>query len=238
MAYIRNAARRHYNDKKIKVGHSGTLDPFATGLLLIGLGRDATKQLDKFKNLPKTYIAKITLGVVSDTYDSTGKITVVIPTSHSVIPAQAGIQENGIDSRFRGNDMDKRLKPNKKEIKKTLKQFIGQQEQIPPMYSAKKVKGKKLYELARRGIEVKREPHKIEIYKIKLLEYNYPRLKIEVKCSVGTYIRALAHDIGQGLGVGAYCSELTRTKIGHFNLKKAFLPRDVNLSKLIDKSLT
>ena len=212
VAYIRNAARRHYNDKKIKVGHSGTLDPFATGLLLIGLGRDATKQLDKFKNLPKTYIAEITLGVVSDTYDSTGKITATIDT----LP----------------------LKPNKKDIKKVLKQFIGQQEQIPPMYSAKKVKGKKLYELARRGIEVKREPHKIEIYKIKLLEYNYPRLKIEVKCSVGTYIRALAHDIGQGVGTGAYCSELTRTKIGHFNLKKAFLPRDVNLSKLIDKSLT
>lgn len=201
VAYIRNIVQRYYKKvglpaeaRRAKVGHAGTLDPFATGLLIVGVGRDATKKLDEFKNLPKTYVAEIMLGAVSDTYDSTG--TIINHEAHN-------------------------LKPNLKQIKKILKQFIGPQEQIPPMYSAKKIKGKKLYELARAGTEVERQPHKIAIYKIKLLEYNYPRLKIEVNCSAGTYIRALAHDIGIALGVGAYCAELERIKIGKYNVKNA-----------------
>lgn len=181
-------------DKKIKVGHAGTLDPFATGLLIVGVGRDCTKKLDKFKKLPKTYIATIKLGEISDTYDRTGKIFI------SKKPTNI---------------------PDKKIISSILKSFTGKQLQIPPMFSAKKINGKKLYELARKGIEVERQPNEIEIYEINLLDYSWPILKIEVKCSTGTYIRSLANDIGEKLGVGAYCEELERTAIGENYLKNA-----------------
>ncbi len=173
-----------------KIGHAGTLDPFATGLLIVGVGREATKRLDEFKSLDKTYIAEIQLGAVSDTYDSEGEIT------------------------------KKEYPPiDEEEIKEVLASFVGKQLQIPPMYSAKKVKGKKLYELARKGIEIEREPSEIQIHEIQLLSYKYPILKIQIKCSTGTYIRSLAHDIGQKLGCGAYCNELERTKIGDFSVK-------------------
>ena len=176
-----------------KVGHSGTLDPFATGLLIVGVGREATKKLDEFKNLPKTYEAVLFLGATSDTQDKDGVIT---PT-----------------------DVEKKY--TEEEIKNVLKNFIGKQLQTPPMYSAKKINGKKLYELARQGKEVERRPSEIKIYNIELLKYNYPHLKIKVDCSTGTYIRTLAHDIGQKLGCGAYCEELARTKIGKYELKDA-----------------
>src|SRR3989344_6924478 len=107
------------------------------------------------------------------------------------------------------------------EINDVLKNFTGPQQQIPPMFSAKKINGKKLYELARQGITIERKPSDIEIYEIILLEYTWPILKIEVKCSAGTYIRSLAHDIGQKLGVGAYCSSLVRTAIGDHKLENA-----------------
>lgn len=191
--YIRKIARAQTGQKSIRVGHAGTLDPFATGLLIVGVGRSATKKLDEFKNLPKTYVATIRLGATSTTGDPTGVIT--IQDTHNMIQ--------------------------KKEIKKILKSFIGQQLQTPPMFSAKKIAGQKLYELARQGKIVERQPSKIEIYKIKLLDYSYPNLKIEVSCSTGTYIRTLAEDIGKNLGVGAYCLELTRTSIGKYKLKNA-----------------
>jgi tRNA pseudouridine55 synthase len=176
-----------------KVGHSGTLDPFATGLLIVGVGREATKRLDEFKNLPKTYEAVLFLGATSDTQDKDGVIT---PT--------------GIEKKY-----------TRDEIENILKTFTGKQLQIPPMYSAKKIQGRKLYELAREGKEIERRPNEIEIYNIELSEYNYPHLKIRVDCSTGTYIRTLGHDIGQKLGCGAYCEELTRTKIGSYFLKDA-----------------
>ncbi len=215
-----------------KIGHAGTLDPFATGLLIVGIERKATKQLDEFKNLPKTYIATLKLGAVSDTGDSAGKITEYT----DVIPAEAGIQTQKVtskklDSRLLGNDK-KEVPPTIEEIQKVLNTFVGEQEQIPPMYSAKKVKGKKLYELARKGIEIKRKPNKITIYDIKLLEYTYPQLKIEVVCSAGTYIRTLAQDIGAALDVGAYCDELERTKIGEYSVEKAVWPKDVTASSV------
>jgi len=196
VAFVRGKAKHNSdfkNIKKIKVGHSGTLDPFATGLLIIGVGREYTKRMDEFKKLPKTYEAVIKLGATSDTQDKTGKITK---------------KEN--------TDI-----PNKKNIKNTLKTFLGVQEQTPPMFSAKKVQGKKLYELARQGVEIERKPVKIELYKIKLLKYKYPFLNIRVKCSTGTYIRTLAYDIGDKLQTGAYCEELKRTRIGKYKLRKA-----------------
>ena len=190
-----------------KIGHAGTLDPFATGLLIVGVERDATKQLDTFKNLPKTYIAKIKLGAITNTYDSTGIIT-----------------------------EKSSKKPKIKEIKEILKQFIGPQEQIPPMHSAKRVAGKRLYKLARKGIEIERKPNKIEIYNIKLLKYNYPHLTIEINCSTGTYIRSLANDIGQTLGIGAYCDELQRTKIGEYTIEKSIDPKKIDKNNYKDSA--
>ena len=211
VAKIRGIARKVTGIKKIKVGHAGTLDPFATGLLIVGIGREATKRLDEFKGMPKTYIATLKLGATSDTQDSTGNIKIL---KHENIKT-----------------------PNKNEIKSVLQNFIGKQLQIPPMYSAKKVGGKKLYDLARQGIEIERQPNEIEIYNIKLLEYIPPsplqgegrgEVKIEVDCSTGTYIRTLAYDIGEKLGCGAYCDELRRIKIGQYEVKDAVDPEDVD----------
>ncbi|OGH78210.1 MAG: tRNA pseudouridine(55) synthase TruB [Candidatus Magasanikbacteria bacterium RIFOXYC2_FULL_40_16] len=192
-----------------KIGHAGTLDPFATGLLIVGVGRESTKRLDEFKNLLKTYIATLQLGAISDTGDSTGVITnlpqpLLTKEGHALSP------------------------PTKGELEGVLDSFIGEQDQIPPMYSAKKIEGKKLYELARKGIEIERKPNKINIYEIKLLEYSYPQLKIEVICSAGTYIRTLAQDIGAALDVGAYCDELERTKIGDYSIKDGVNPKKIS----------
>jgi len=237
------------HDKQLRVGHAGTLDPFATGLLIVGVGREATKRLDEFKAMPKTYIATIKLGEVSDTYDRTGKISdyrprtsdLRQPTSSVLVPSPIrGGTEGGVCEKR--NRLDKYPlpcpPPNRgrndeiKQIKKVIKSFKGKQLQIPPMFSAKKINGKKLYELARQGITVERKPNEIEIYKIKILDYSWPLLKIEVRCSAGTYIRSLAHDIGQKLGTGAYCQNLTRTKIGKYDLSKASDINGLNISTL------
>ncbi|MBU1613046.1 tRNA pseudouridine(55) synthase TruB, partial [Patescibacteria group bacterium] len=135
--------RKKYGIKKI--GHSGTLDPFATGLLIVGVGRDATKRLDEFKKMPKVYVATIHLGAVSDTHDKMGKIELTM-----------------------SNEQLTNL-PSRNDVEDVLKRFVGKQLQTPPMYSAKKIQGKKLYELAREGITVERKPAEIEIYDIKLL---------------------------------------------------------------------
>ncbi|MBI4133587.1 tRNA pseudouridine(55) synthase TruB [Candidatus Uhrbacteria bacterium] len=176
-----------------KVGHAGTLDPFATGLLIIGIGK-ATKELGKLAGLDKEYEATMRLGAISDTYDRTGKIT----RTADRLPPTATIEA-------------------------AIEKFVGTIEQIPPMYSAKKVHGKKLYELARAGIEIKRKPIKVTIYSIDVADLNATRwtLNARIKCSSGTYIRSLAHDIGQALGCGAYLDELRRTSIGPWSVKKA-----------------
>lgn len=192
--FIRKKIRAEHPElKNIKVGHAGTLDPFATGLLIVAAGREATKKIDKFKNLPKTYLAVIHFGAVSDTMDKTGKITVII-------------RQDGIA---------------RAKIEEAIKSFLGPQLQTPPMFSAKKINGKRLYELARQGREIDRKPAPVEIYDIRAVEYSWPILKVKIRCSPGTYIRALAHDIGQKLGVGAYCEELTRTAIGDYRLEEA-----------------
>ena len=201
VAYIRNRLRAADPEKKkIKVGHAGTLDPFATGLLIVDVGREATRNIDGFKALPKTYVATIHLGAVSDTLDSDGAI--------------------------KESDLSGKTRPDFSQIEKTLQSFLGPQKQTPPMYSAKKIGGKRLYTLARQGIEVKREPVDIEIYDLKLVEYSWPLLKIEVKCSAGTYIRTVADDLGQKLEVGAYCEELARTRIGDYRVEDAIPPQD------------
>jgi tRNA pseudouridine55 synthase len=185
---------------KIKrIGHAGTLDPFAIGLLILGIGREFTGKLSIFQKKDKEYIATLRLGAESDTFDREGKI------------------------------VEKKIEkiPERKEIEEVLKNFLGEIEQIPPAFSAKKIKGKKLYELARKGIKVEPKPQKVKIYEISILEYKFPYLKIKVKCSSGTYIRSLANDIGKKLGCGAYVEELVRTKIGEFSVESA-----IELSKL------
>jgi len=183
-----------------RIGHAGTLDPNATGLLILGIGKDFTKKLGKIsKKTKKVYIAENVLRETRTTDEKEGEI----------------IQKKKV----------KRI--NKNKTLETLKSFKGKQEQIPPSYSAIKIKGKKAYELARKGIDPKLSPRKVIIYSIKLLKYNYPVLEIETEVSAGTYIRALARDIGEKLGCGAYLGNLRRIGIGKYNIKKA-----VKLGKL------
>lgn len=175
-----------------QIGHAGTLDPLATGLLLILLGK-ATKLSNQLMGLKKTYYAEVTLGAVSETYDGEGPIR---PSANARQPTLAEVQE-------------------------ALKSFHGEILQTPPAFSAKKLAGKKAYELARAGKEVKLEANKITIYEIKDVEYRYPILNLRVTCSKGTYLRSLAHDLGQKLGVGGYLSALVREQIGDYNVADA-----------------
>lgn len=171
-----------------KIGHAGTLDPFATGVMIMLIGREFTRRSDEFLNKDKEYRATLQLGLATDTYDIEGQIT---------------------------SRSDKI--PTLKEIELALSTFQGEILQIPPMYSAKKVDGKKLYDLARKGITIERQPVKVQL-QINLLNYQYPMLDIEVTCSKGTYIRSLAHDIGQSLSCGAHLFELARIRSGPFHL--------------------
>jgi tRNA pseudouridine55 synthase len=180
---------------KIKaVGHAGTLDPFATGLLVLGIGK-GTKQLTALVGVDKEYVATIRLGATSDTFDKEGVIT------DSVVDHE----------------------PSLEEIESALDKFRGGYNQLAPLHSAKKIGGKKLYDLARAGkaTEEMRPMKHVEIESIEVIDYAWPLLKIDVKCGSGTYIRSLADDIGRELGVGGYCEELRRTKVGHFDVKDA-----------------
>ncbi len=175
-----------------RVGHAGTLDPMATGVLLVCVGA-ATRVTEYLMEHPKSYRAEITLGVSTDTLDAEGQVTHVA----------------------------ERVDVTREEVEAALQQFIGKIEQVPPMYSALKKKGKKLYELAREGITVEREPREVEITRIEMVEWNPPRVVIDVDCSKGTYIRALARDLGEALGVGAHLSGLVRTASGRFRIEDA-----------------
>jgi tRNA pseudouridine55 synthase len=171
-----------------KIGHAGTLDPFATGVMVMLIGREYTRRSDEFLNKDKEYRATLQLGTATDTYDLEGKI---ISTSDKV--------------------------PTLQEIELALSTFQGEILQVPPMYSAKKVEGKKLYDLARKGITIERQPVKVQL-QIQLMNYTYPMLDIAVTCSKGTYIRSLAHDIGQTLSCGAHLFELARIRSGAFHI--------------------
>ena len=174
-----------------KIGHSGTLDPFATGLMVMLIGREFTKQSDQFLGAEKEYRATVHLGITTDSYDVDGQVTA---------------QSDRI--------------PTLSEIEQALQTFQGEVLQIPPMFSAKKIQGQKLYELARKGIEIPRVPVIVQL-DIQLIRYNYPELEINVRCSKGTYIRSIAHDLGNLLGTGAHLSTLTRLRSGGFRLENA-----------------
>jgi tRNA pseudouridine55 synthase len=178
------------------IGHAGTLDPFATGLLVLGVGK-GTKKLTALVGVDKEYFATIRLGATSDTFDKEG-----------VIVEQSASKE-----------------PTRDEIESALNKFRGGYDQLAPLHSAKKIGGKKLYDLARAGkaTEEMRPMKHVKIDAIDIVEYNWPDLKIDVKCGSGTYIRSLADDIGRELGVGGYCVELRRTKVGDFDVKNAVM---------------
>ncbi len=188
---IVNRIRKITGEKR--VGHAGTLDPFAEGVLIVAVGREYTKKLGQFLKQDKTYRATIRLGATSDTYDRTGKIT------------------NTTDIK----------KTTRKQVAEVLKKFKGEIEQTPPAFSAIKIKGKKAYELARRGIIPQLKSRKVKIYNIKILKYAWPFLEIETKVSSGTYIRSLANDIGKELKTGGYLEKLIRTKVGKHRLTKS-----------------
>ncbi|HYP39689.1 MAG TPA: tRNA pseudouridine(55) synthase TruB [Chloroflexia bacterium] len=177
---------------RIRVGHAGTLDPMATGVLPIVLGK-ATRLVEYLADADKAYRATLVLGAMSDTYDAEGTIT-------SNPEAPILMQE---------------------QIERVAEAFKGEIEQLPPMHSAIKMGGKKLYELARQGIEVERKPRRVTITRLDILGYRPPLLHIFVECSKGTYIRSLAHDLGAALGTGAYLDDLTRTRHGPFTVEGA-----------------
>jgi len=179
---------KHGTGQKVKVGHTGTLDPFATGLLVLVLG-SYTKRAGEFSKLDKVYEAELTLGAVSSTGDIEGEIT-----------------------------RKSAQKPAEDAVKGVLSTFLGRIEQIPPQYSAVKIGGQRAYKLARAGKEVKIGPRKVKIHRITDVKYDYPKLKFTCKVSSGTYIRSLAADIGEKLGTGAYLSGLRRTQVADFSV--------------------
>lgn len=176
-----------------RVGHGGTLDPLAEGVLIIAIGRENTKQLDQYVHGEKEYIAKIRLGEVSATDDSEGPIN---PYSFSENVTQTI--------------------PTFDDIVRCTQKFIGLFPQTPPLYSAKKVAGREAYKYARRGLDIKLEPKIVEIKDITISSFKYPKLIIRVTCGPGVYIRSLARDIGEELSTGAYLAALERTRVGKF----------------------
>lgn len=179
-----------------KIGHAGTLDPAATGLMLLLFG-NACKQASQFSKSDKVYEAEITLGATSTTGDREGIITPVIASE-----ARQSL-------------------PTRSEIETVIKLFIGEIEQTPSIYSAIKINGQEAYKRARRGEAVEMPSRKVVIYELRIKNYEYPKLSIETKVSSGTYIRSLAEDIGAKLGTGAYLSALTRTEVGEYKLEDA-----------------
>lgn len=182
------------NSVKIKkVGHAGTLDPLASGLLIVCTGKK-TKEIESFMGAPKEYTGTITIGATTPTYDLESEPENITEFEHVT----------------------------SEDLEEARKKYLGDIMQMPPIYSAIKIKGTRLYELARRGEKVELKPRPVNISEFELTKVDLPSIHFRVVCSKGTYIRSLAHDLGQALGVGAYLSALRRTKIGDFNVKDAF----------------
>ncbi len=180
-----------------KIGHTGTLDPDAVGVLPVCLG-NATKVVELLTDHDKEYVAELLLGVSTDTQDISGRV---------IKPETAAERVRRIDEQT---------------VRDMISSFIGEQDQIPPMYSALKVNGQKLYDLARKGIEVERKPRRIIIHDIEIMDISLPIVKMRVHCSKGTYIRTLCNDIGEKLGCGGTMKSLERTRVGVFGAKEAY----------------
>ncbi len=190
VARVRYHLTRRLKVKKLKVGHAGTLDPLATGVMIVCTGK-ATKRIEEFQYQTKEYVATLKVGATTPSYDMEHEIDATYPWEHIT----------------------------RKQVEETLKRFIGAIEQIPPSFSACRVDGKRAYDLARKGEEVDLKPKLLVIDEIELMECNLPEIKVRVVCSKGTYIRALARDIGEALGSGAHLIGLVRTRIGDVRLE-------------------
>ena len=188
---IRYLLSRKYGIKRFKVGHAGTLDPLASGVLLLCTGK-ATKRIVELQSHTKEYIAEITLGATTPSFDLEHPIDATYPYEHIT----------------------------REMVEETLKQFTGNIAQRPPLFSACKVDGKRAYDLARRGSDMQLMPKQIRIDEIELLEYDLPRIRIRVVCGKGTYIRSLARDIGEALQSGGHLTDLIRTRIGDYKINE------------------
>lgn len=192
---IRYHLSRKYGIKRFKVGHAGTLDPLATGVLLLCTGK-ATKRIEELQSHTKEYEAEIMLGATTPSYDMEHPVDATYPYEHITEEA----------------------------VREVLKTFVGDIAQRPPLFSACKVDGKRAYDLARKGSDMELAPKQIRIDSIELLECELPKIKIRVVCGKGTYIRSLARDIGEALGSGAYLTALARTRIGEYKLEDCINP--------------
>lgn len=188
--------------RKTRIGHAGTLDPLATGVLVVAVG-PATRLIEYVQAMPKTYRTRIRLGATSDTDDADGKVT------HSL--AAAPVDEGAVQA--------------------ALGSFVGEVEQVPPAYSAARVEGRRAYALARRGDTVDLSPRRVRIDRIDIREYRWPDLELDVHCGKGTYIRSIARDLGKALGVGGYVTVLRRLRIGPFTVEEA-MPLDTDAAQL------
>ena len=197
---FRNKLSRKLKVKKIKVGHAGTLDPLATGVLIVCTGK-ATKRIDEFQYQTKEYVATLKLGETTPSFDLEKEVDGVYPTEHIA----------------------------REEVERVLQSFVGTIQQIPPVFSACKVDGKRAYELARKGRDVELKAKTLVIDEMELLRCELPVIKIRVVCSKGTYIRALARDIGVALQSGAHLIALERTRIGDVTLDKCMSPDDIDM---------
>ena len=187
---VRGVLSRHIGVKKLKVGHAGTLDPLATGVMILCTGKN-TKLIESFQYQTKEYVATIKLGATTPSFDLETEIDAEYPVEHIT------------------EDL----------VKQTLNKFIGEIKQIPPTYSAIKINGKRAYEYARKGDEVELKPKTLVIDEIELLDYKMPEIVVRVVCSKGTYIRALARDIGEALNSGGHLTALRRTRIGDIRVE-------------------
>ena len=201
---VKFVAQKHFHKKNIKVGHAGTLDPLATGVLLVCLGK-ATKQAEALQAEQKEYIASIELGATTPCFDLEKEIDQRYPYEHITREMVEGI----------------------------LPKFIGEQDQIPPVFSAKLIDGTRAYEMARAGEEVVMKPARITIYDLEIVEFELPKLVLRVKCSKGTYIRSLARDVGEALQSGGHLTGLIRTQSGGFSVEKCLKMED--LEKVMKK---
>ncbi|MCK4880064.1 MAG: tRNA pseudouridine(55) synthase TruB [Bacteroidales bacterium] len=189
---IRKSLRHHLGIQKIKVGHAGTLDPLATGLVIICTGK-ATKQIMQYQDMDKAYTAQVRLGATTPSFDLETEVDKTYPWEHIT--------------------SDK--------IEQALSKLSGDQEQMPPLYSAKSVDGKRAYAMARKGKQVELKPQQVHISHLELLSENLPEIELRVECSKGTYIRSLARDLGSILDSGAHLTGLRRTRIGPYHVDKA-----------------
>lgn len=245
--YVRRIVANHEGKKpkNCKVGHTGTLDPFATGLLVLLIGKEYTKKAADLSKVDKTYEVTMTLGSTSTTGDPEGTITPYTgsePTP-SVISngSERSLKDPTEPAEISRSPRDDRgvsdTVPSKEAILEALEGFKGEIEQVPPAFSAIKVNGQRAYKLAREGKEFIIEPRKVTINILELVDYDYPNVRLVADVSSGTYIRTLVEDIGKVLNTGAYTVELRRTNVGNFSIDDAVEVKTITGEEIIDKLL-